>query len=389
MPASRWNFNQIRQPLIYSVPFPFLVIVPVILAILTIITLFIRSDVNAALLWSQCHSRSILPGLSVIPGFGTPLCYLVSFFQVAVDSLRGAATLAAILAFIGGLLTVSTVEAARVCNAPNVVIAYPTGPWLVFNLVGGAVVWELLIIPVFLYWSKMRLQFGRRPADPESIAEAAAETEDENHDEAAESYEKKDRHLAITETVAIPTSVALGFFVPSVAVLATASPWAIGIWLFFPIYVSAVRQLVRWITKRTHFTTARHVHLESNRWSLIIVYAVPIACSVLAHIFIIWNMTTRDDRKEMARSVVRFIEIDAAFIGLTVLYWMLIEVGWRVPLVMIASAIVVGPGAGICLGWMYRERLIHQGIPQQDELPNNVEQANSAEEPDETTPLMR
>ncbi len=57
----------------------------------------------------------------------------------------------AVLSMVGGLLTVSTIEAARICNAPSVLIAYPTGPWLVFTLVGGAFVWELVIVPAFLH----------------------------------------------------------------------------------------------------------------------------------------------------------------------------------------------------------------------------------------------
>ncbi|EWG46062.1 hypothetical protein FVEG_15915 [Fusarium verticillioides 7600] len=140
-----------RKAPIHHYSYRSLIIPPILLAAATIVALFLHSDVNFALLWSQCHSHARLPGVSRIPGLGTPLCYLISFFRAALLSLRSRTVMGVVLAFIGGLLTVSTVESARICNAPNALIAYPTGPWLVFDLVGGAVVWELVIIPAFLH----------------------------------------------------------------------------------------------------------------------------------------------------------------------------------------------------------------------------------------------
>ncbi len=113
---------------------------PVLLAIGTFLVLFVHSDTNIPMLYSQCHARSRLRWLSRIPVLGAPSCFLVSFFQEALASTRAAGTMAAILSFVGGLLTVSLVEAARVCNAPNKLIKYPTLPWIVFNLIGGAAV---------------------------------------------------------------------------------------------------------------------------------------------------------------------------------------------------------------------------------------------------------
>ncbi|KAI5461733.1 hypothetical protein BGZ63DRAFT_386539 [Mariannaea sp. PMI_226] len=378
--ASRW-----RRPPIHSFSLHFLVIVPILLAIATVVMLFVQGDVNAAMLWSQCHSRALLPGVSRIPAIGTPLCYLISFFHVALDSLRSMAIMAVILAFVGGLLTVSTVEAARICNAPNVLIAYPTGPWLVFNLIGGAVVWQLAIIPAFFH-SAQRLHADKKRRRLESANAQDAVTAGDAQAEA----EDHGRHLPDTEVIAIPVSVALGYFLPSILMLALNTPVTIGIWLFFPVYVSLVRQLVRKAVVFVKKTEPALIHLESSQCSLIIVYALPVILSVVSHIFLIWNLTQSDDRKTVTKSSLAFIEIDIQFIAWTVLYWMLVEVGWRVPLATFASSLIIGPGAGTCLGWVYREKLIHESHGDDDD--EHADEHRHADEPvqsaDEDTPLL-
>lgn len=349
-----------RKPPIHRFPFRYLIIIPILLSITTIVALFIHSDVNAAFLWSQCHSRSRLPGISRIPGLGTPLCYLVSFFHYALASVRSAAVMGVVLAFVGGLLTVSTVEAARICNAPNVLIACPTGPWLVFDLVGGAVVWQLVIIPAFLHRARSLV--------------VAKESRSEEQGPRQEEHDS--RHLPDSEIVAIPVSIIVGYVLPSILMLVLNTPATICIWLFFPIYVTLVRQAVRKAVSLIK-NSSDTLHLESNRRSLIFIYALPIICSIVAHVVFIWSLTRPDDRREMTRSTITFIEVDAQFIGWTVLYWMLVEVGWRVPLATMLATIVVGPGAGTCLGWVYREKLIHDAVE---------EPADAA---DEETPLLQ
>ncbi|CAG7560016.1 unnamed protein product [Fusarium equiseti] len=351
-----------RAP-IHHFSYRVLIIPPILLAAATIVALFLHSDVNAALLWSQCHSHARIPGVSRIPAIGTPLCYLISFFRAALQSLRSTAVMAVVLAFLGGLLTVSTVEAARICNAPNVLIAYPTGPWLVFDLVGGAVVWELVIIPAFLHRARSVLNARQR---------------DDGHGDVHQIFTS--RHLPDSELVAIPISVALGYFLPSILMLFKTTPATVGVWLFFPIYVTIVRQTIRSVIAVIRRVSPTNIHLASNRRSLFFVYLLPIICSILAHVFFIWSLTQPDDRKEMTRSTIVFIEVDTQFIFWTVLYWMLVEVGWRVPLTTVLTSLLIGPGAGTCVGWMYREKLIHH-----DDDGNE-----SADEPaDEETPLLQ
>ncbi|KAG5932451.1 hypothetical protein E4U60_005245 [Claviceps pazoutovae] len=366
MPAdlSCWRRPAQHLPLI-----PHLLIVPILLAIATIISLFVHSDVNAALLWSQCHAHSILSPLSRLPVIGTPACFRVSFLLAALDSLRSKAVLSVVLAFIGALLTVSTVESARRVNAGNRTVSRPTLPWLVYTLVGGALVWQLVIVPAFMVAAKMwpmslrdsglrrgdTRRGGRHGDEDEGEHEGHEDEDDDEHE-----HEIKYREVAQTEVIAIPLAVALGFYVPSLLMLAASSPVTISTWLFFPVYVSLLRQVTRYIlSKMARFRAAPSCHLESHTESVLCVYALPVLASVLAHGFcLVVSLTQPDDRKELTRSTVRFIEIDYEYIGLTLLYWVFVEVGWRTPLVIAGSSVLLGPGAGTALGWLYREKLL-------------------------------
>ena len=140
------------RPPVQTLPlFPHLLLPLLLLALLACATLFAHSDVNAALLWSQCHARERLPLLTdarFVPSWlATPACFLVSFFAEALDAARSRAAVAELLAGVGALMSVATAESARACNervASRVgrgVIARPTGWWLLFNLIGGALVW--------------------------------------------------------------------------------------------------------------------------------------------------------------------------------------------------------------------------------------------------------
>ncbi|KAL7922544.1 hypothetical protein ACQKWADRAFT_292748 [Trichoderma austrokoningii] len=344
---SRSSTRWLLAPPIQTAPLKYLLVIPILLSIATFAALFASSDVDIALLWSQCHAHARIPGLSRIPLLGTPACFLVSFFQAALDSLRSRAVMGVILAYVGALMTVCTVESARRCNKPNALIVKPTLWWLVFNLLGGAMVWQLVIVPAFLHRAK-------------ALAE---QNENEDEDEAEALHAKQGRTLPDCEAVAIPIAVAVGYYLPSGLMLAYHnSPVAIFVWLFFPAYVSLVRQGVRYIIQRIRRVGPTDIHHESHWQSVALVYTLPVVLSVAAHLFVLWNLAQRDDRKELTRLTVSFIEIDFQFIAWTVLYWVFVEAGWRVPLSMIAISILAGPGAGTCLGWLHRERVLKNGF---------------------------
>ncbi|KAL6879163.1 hypothetical protein J3F83DRAFT_758858 [Trichoderma novae-zelandiae] len=342
--SSKWLAPPIR-----TASLNLLLVPPMLLALATLAALFAHSDVDIALLWSQCHARSLVPALSRVPLLGTPSCFLVSFFGCALDSLRSRAVVGVVLAYVGALATVCAVEAARRCNAGSRLIARPTLWWLLFNLLGGALVWQLVIVPAFLHRAK---------------AQVVAEEEEDGEDGGGRTVEERleDRTLPDSEAVAIPIAVAVGYFLPSALMLAFNSPATIAIWLFFPLYVSVVRQAVRYIVERIRRVSPTSIHHESHWQCVVLVYALPTALSVAAHVFVLWSLAQDDDRKKMTRLTVSFIEIDFQFIAWTVLYWVFVEAGWRVPLSMIAISVVAGPGAGICLGWLYRERLVKHGF---------------------------
>lgn len=335
------------QHAVHAFSLRYLLVVPILLAGLTGYVLFQHSDTNIYMIYSQCHARSRIPWLSHIPLVGSLACFLVSFFEEAVASVRAFGLMGVILSFLAGLLTVSTVEAARICNSPSVLIAYPTGPWLVFDLVGGAIVWELVIIPAFFHRSR-KIIAARRQGGARQLAAPSDPTFGEDM-----------RHLnKVAETVAIPAAVAIGFVVPGLVMLALGNPIAVLVWLLFPVWVSLVRQAVRRLALAVREGWSASLHLESSRRALLAMYAVPIVCSILSYGAFIWSLTQPDDRKEMTRATLKFITIDSFFLGLTVLYWILVEAGWTVVLVMVGASLVLGPGAGICIGWIYREQTV-------------------------------
>ncbi|KAG7288429.1 hypothetical protein NEMBOFW57_004780 [Staphylotrichum longicolle] len=371
------SLNRRPRPAVHSFALGYLLVVPVLLAILTGAILFIHSDTNIYMLYSQCHARARLPWLSHVPVLGSPACFLVSFFQEAVASVRAFGTMGLILSFVAGLLTVSTVEAARICNRPSPLIAYPTGPWLVFTLIGGAIVWELAIIPAFFHRSRAIIA-ARRQGGPQQLTGPSDPT-----------FGESMRHLAhAAETVAIPAAVALGYVVPSLLMLTLDTPTTVVAWLFFPVWVSLVRQAVRRVALLARERWSGSLHLESNRLALLGVYAVPIVCSILAQAHLIWTLTQPEDRKEMTRSTLKTITIEAVFVLLTVLYWILVEAGWRVALVMLVTSFVLGPGAGICVGWIYREQTVD---PDRSVTVVAVGSRRASEDadPSEETPLLR
>ncbi|KAK4239510.1 hypothetical protein C8A03DRAFT_32366 [Achaetomium macrosporum] len=365
------------RPVVHAFSLRYLLVVPILLAILTLLALFIHSDTNIYMLYSQCHARSRIPWLSHIPLLGSPACFLVSFFQEAIASARAFGLMAVILSFVAALLTVSTVEAARICNSPSMLIAYPTGSWLVFNLIGGAIVWELVIIPAFFHRCR-EIIAARKQGGPQQLSGPADPT-----------FGETMRHLArVAETVAIPVAVAIGYVVPSLLMLVLDAPVAVLVWLFFPVWVSLVRRAVRRVVLFVREEWSVSLHLESNRVALLAVYLMPIACSVLAHAHWIWTMSLPDDRKEMTRATLKFITIDAFFVGLTVLYWIFIEAGWRVALVTMGASVLLGPGAGVCIGWIYREQTVDpdKGVTV---VVVGAQRDSDNASPSEETPLLR
>ncbi|KAI0129991.1 hypothetical protein BJ170DRAFT_296159 [Xylariales sp. AK1849] len=361
-----------HRPLVQRLRLPWLLIVPVLLAVTSIVLLFIHGDLNIPALYSQCRAHSRLHGLSRIPVIGPPCCFLISFFYFANASARSFACMSVILSFIAALLTTNLVESARLSNKPSWVISKPTVPWLVFNLIGGALVWDLVIVPSFLKRAK-DVQRARESAVAERMREVDSEIDREIR-----------RLSSQVEVWAIPIAVVLGFVVPSVAMLVLNNPVSIAVWLFFPLWIFVVRYFVK-VVGVNAVADPEPYRLETQRWPLVGMYAVPVVCSVLAHGLLIWNIFSPDDRRELTRLALRFVEIDVLIIAVTMLYLVLVEAGVIVAGAFIGLSILLGPGAGLSAAWILREKAIERYPDGKEDTEGNPEQGRN----DEETPLLR
>lgn len=373
---NRINMEQAQQkrahrPLVLRLRLPWLLIVPVLLAVLGVVMIVLHSDYNIPALYSQCRAHSRLHSLSRLPVIGPPSCFLISFFQFANGSARSFARMTVILSFVSALLATNLVESARLYNKPSRVISRPTIPWLVFNLLGGALVWDLVIVPSFL----------RRAKDVQAARESSV---GERIRDANSGIDREVRCLSSqVEAWAIPIALVFGFVVPSIVMLALNDPVSIAVWLLFPLWVATIRYAVK-VVGVNAVVDPEPYHLESRRWPLVGVYAVPVLCSVLAHGLLIWNLFSHEDRREMTRATIRFIQIDFIIVGLTVLYWILVEAGIIVSLAFIGLSILLGPGAGLSAAWVLRERAIERYPDGKEGQDTETGQDGS----DEQTPLI-
>ncbi|KAJ4416561.1 hypothetical protein N0V82_006683 [Gnomoniopsis sp. IMI 355080] len=341
-----------------------------ILALATIIAFILAIHSNytsLASLWTPCTGAGAAAGgcfhqLLSRP-LPTPLCFAIHFFQAAHATTSARIEQAVITSFLAGLATITAVESARVtrrADAAVVVVARGDGekeeekewgknerprrmgevtsravianltiPWLLYSLALGALAWQGIIIPAFLY--RRRHQF-----------EEAPDTEEDPHAPAT-----------------IPLSVALGLFLPAtIMLLHPTAPLPIILFLLFPIWVTLTHHLLRPLT--SHLLT-----LPKNK---ILLYAPPIIASTLAHIaFLLYLLTTTtlssslpqvaataDDSRSAAHAALLLLELDHVAIFLAALYWIHLEAGAHGVLTTLATTIALGPGAGVCVGWAYR-----------------------------------
>ncbi|KAI1195127.1 hypothetical protein F5X97DRAFT_309073 [Nemania serpens] len=372
----------LTRPLVHQLALPYLLVAPVVLAVLAAVVLTVHGDVNTPLLYSQCHSRSRLPAVSRIPVLGAPACFLVSSFVFAAASARGVAELGVFLAFVGALLTACRVEAARACNRRSWHIRMPTLSWLAFSLVGGTFVWDLWIVPAFIKHAR-DLKVER--AKVESLETGQAGGDVFGGDEELIVLERS--FVTRAEVYAIPLAVAIGFLVPSILMLVLKDAVSVVVWLFFPLWVATVYRAVKLAAVRL-LPDNGPLYLESNPPSVAMVYAVPFIASLLAHGFFIWNLFCEDHSRQMTRTVLKFIQIDFIFMAATVLYWVLVEAGAIPVVLMVAFSVLLGPGAALCLTWLIRERAICAFAVEREAEVSDEESDGDDSTVHEETPLL-
>ncbi|KAH9231369.1 hypothetical protein K456DRAFT_1751795 [Colletotrichum gloeosporioides 23] len=345
---------------------PSLVLPLVLLGLGTAWILFVNSDPSVSAVFTKCFpladgdgegdgsdGETTTPFLATIPIVGPPVCCLVSFFRAALDSHRSAIIMGEVLSYVGALLTVTTLESARACNQSSSLIRNPTPSWLLFNLAGGAVVWQLVIIPSFLSHERKR----QRQSSEEQHALLGPQGQEQQ-----QQHEHMHRHLGPVEPPAISAGVVLGYFVPCMLFVLAPGTVSILAWLFFPAYSSVVRIAVRGLLRVANppgATAGRNLHPESSRAAILWLYLVPTLWSVAAHWLLLYNIAfVPDDRSHTTRAALGFIIADFTAIGLSVVYWMFAEAGWRLALLSLVAGAVLGPGAGLCLAWVLREGIM-------------------------------
>lgn len=347
---------------------------------------------NLAHLWTQCSSSSSSAPqqLQLIPT--QALRFAVLFFQTALAAARPRREEAVIVGLLAALATVTAVEGSsssgrsrsRTCLKKNGRIIRPqdaTGSmteeeeedrthdeavavssssngngnnnkvldnltlvWLLYQLAAGALAWQAIIIPAFL---KHEQQQQQRPGKP---------TTTRSH-----------------ENIAIPAGVALGLLVPStLMLLRPTSAATVLVWLFFPLWVASTRRVVLWVLNHLVLGAPQP---SSPSWVNIVPYIIPILYSAVAHVLlvedILYPSSSSTHEQEAAagrartRSAVLLLEIDHLAIFLAFLYWVrartalilttkktLVPSTTRPVLVTLAATLLLGPGAGVCLGWL-------------------------------------
>lgn len=403
------NRRRPRPPLQHpSLPLPLLLLPLLLLTIATLTTHLLTTlhDPNLPLLLSQCHARARLPQLTKhLPAtIATPLCFLLTLPGLAASpapapAVWGAATLAPILAGIAALVTVTAVESARAGNVSVWWLRSPMLGWVGYGLLGGpamgAVVWQVGWVPVFLRRGREVVGGWRGGGGGDGSGNGGGWLSPGGgvgggRDGGVVGGGRL-RHVRVrAEGVAVPVAVAVGFVVPAVLVLVLDSAVVAGVWLLFPLWVSLVRRAVRAAVVQVlgRERWGESAYLEKSPAAVVGVYAVPVLCSVLAHAYLVWALTQPDDRREMTRSVLKAMTTDAFFLSLTILYWVFVEAGWRAALLMVGTSAVLGPGAGICAAWVYRERVVDLDRSVTVVAVGSRRPSEDAD-PSEETPLLR
>lgn len=363
---------------------PFILVPLAVFAVGTIAAFLVAINKNfdqLAGLWSQCSSSS---SSSKLP---TALCFAVLFFRTALNSTRSRLEEAAIIGFLGGLATITTVESTRyrrqwlvdatatrlpdngkretpnerngisdneTSNKSTDLSSRITGnlavPWLLYNLAAGALAWQAIIIPAFLY---ERIHSTERTVTTRS---------------------KSAKITKKSENIATVFGVALGLLAPStLMILNPTSTATILFWLVFPLWVSVIKWSVQRVIPVSLDEKGNSETIKMG--SMLMPYALPIIYSAISHFVLVQNIFIEaDDRDPLTRATVLLLEIDHLAIFLAFLYWvwadtttttackevqhkrdstLIFNHGVQAVLVTLFASCILGPGAGVCLGWVF------------------------------------
>lgn len=254
-----------------------------------------------------------------------------------------------------------------------------TFPWLLYNLAAGALAWQGIIIPAFLHRSAAAARTEHLHYSPVATIPSTQRTSSDHDNDNKEAWDA----AGTARLLAIPLSIAVGLIVPSTMMILGPSPTVVLVWLVFPVWVSLVRRIVHaGIPPATtacscccccwHPTTRTPTSMIGS----ILLYVVPVLYSAASHILLLLDVLYgQDDRNPATRSAVLLLEIDHIAIFVAFVYWIWIDSvaaatggggggssSSRPVFITISSTLLLGPGAGVCLGWAYRDHLRHSNL---------------------------
>ncbi|SJL02259.1 uncharacterized protein ARMOST_05585 [Armillaria ostoyae] len=307
-------------------------------------------------LTSSCAKTNGGPFHILGPILGQFLCGIVTFFKLILSDPEGSHFLAVFLSFVAGLVTIVCLESARVANQAHRVIKYPTPALMMVNIVGGLVVFPLVLCPAFLL--KSQNEHRLEPLVPTITAEGASVISETTP--LIRALPLTDRHvLSVAEIYSIPLSVFLGFIVPSITLfLHPDNEVLIALWQLFPVYVAILRYISRAVLLRSvPHLCVNNVHVESDNVGLLYVYGAPSVVSLLTHLLYVWHALAPSSGvpNPQVHAALHVLVVDFWAIALTMLYWLWFEGGIRPATTALLASLIAGPGAGICVGWIMRE----------------------------------
>ncbi|KAH6692529.1 hypothetical protein F5X68DRAFT_259174 [Plectosphaerella plurivora] len=387
------------------------------LPVIAFASLFIVGDdtfLDMPLLYSRCYSQASIPVLGPIA------CYIPAFFKHALASTRGLATMATVWSLTAALLTVTYLESSRIVAGPPGDYLRRLGLlWILVHIGGGPAVFMFIAAGWIITTSRevRRIKTGEAPANSEFEAvddDASSGRRSATEEEAADADVRSKKRLALrrrrlrsaAESLAVSDAVLIGFALPASVALILRSTAPIAIWFLFPVWVILLRYLLLVVVKRLDArwqgtqveTTPRRrgtksLDLESNRPALALVYAVPVLLSLAAHVTLIWSFTRRDDSKTTTRAILYYEAVTWGSIYLITIYSLFVEAGWLAFFGTLGATVLLGPGAGVCIGWVVRERVIRRH--NDEDIDTSVSQEAPAEAEageegvGEQTPLLR
>ena len=339
-----------------------------VLAAFSAYALFMTSDPKVQAVFERCLAGDNEDSVWYVKPAtvaATPICCLASFFEAALGSTRSKIIMAEILSYAGALLMVMTLESARPRNQRNRIIANPTTPWLVFNLAGGALIWQLVIIPAFLHHEKKNTQLlrpqnqsdGHDIDAPSEGVKSLTNDSPANRDKDTNIQNYSEVAVSVNEIRAISLAVSIGYYFPSTLMLYRPCYSTIVVWHFFPIYIMVLRRTLRvWSSTSLTTTATEREHQRPITSPKLLLYSIPMGCSFVAHVALLHHMAfIHDDNSTTTRATLRLIQLDIALIGLTIMYWMTMVRGIRSVFINLIVGCVIGPGAALCLTWILHD----------------------------------